>query len=192
MAVGSGLTALLAIVTAGGGRFPSQGHGVLPDFYWLWYTLSPLHYLSMAAHRVAWMTLDAAFIAGLLVGLRLLVRHTLAAAAIGIAVLTFLGAIVWGFMTLSDAPMWIVVGYTALGCLAIVVLYTRVGILAGIAATFVMRPYQLFATGWDSWYASYGVADLLILVALAAYGFWVSLAGRPIFGDMLVEVEAGR
>ncbi len=37
---------------------------------------------------------------------------------------------------------------------------------------------------------AYGMADLAILLALAAYGFWVSLAGQPLFKDMLAERQA--
>jgi hypothetical protein len=34
------------------------------------------------------------------------------------------------------------------------------------------------------------VSWLAILLALAAYGFWVSLAGQPLFKDMLAEPQA--
>jgi hypothetical protein len=33
------------------------------------------------------------------------------------------------------------------------------------------------------------MAELATLLALAAYGFWVSLAGQPIFKDMLAEPQ---
>jgi hypothetical protein len=72
------------------------------------------------------------------------------------------------------------------------VLYTRVGILAGIVALFALRPDGVFTTDFDAWFAPYGIAELAILLALAAYGFWVSLAGQPIFRDMLAEPERGR
>ena len=45
-------------------------------------------------------------------------------------------------------------------------------------------------TDFNAWFAPYGAADVAILLALAAYGFWVSLAGRPIFKDMLTEPQA--
>ena len=75
-------------------------------------------------------------------------------------------------------------------CVAIVLLYTRVGILAGTVAVFVLQPYDLITSDFDAWFAPYGVADMAILLALAGYGFWVSLAGRPIFNDMLAAPRA--
>ena len=65
-----------------------------------------------------------------------------------------------------------------------------VGVLAGIVAVFVLRPHRLFTTDFDAWFTTYGMADLAILLVLAAYGFWVSLAGQPIFKDMLAERQA--
>ena len=148
--------------------------------------MSPLHYLSVKAHRAAWTVIDAAFIAGLLIAIRLLMRHTAAAAVLGTLLLGFMGAR-WGFMSGSGAPDWMIIAYSIGCCTAIVLLYTRVGILAGVIATFVLHPYDLITTDFDAWFAPYGVADVAILLALTAYGFWVSLAGRPIFKDMLAE-----
>jgi hypothetical protein len=45
---------------------------------------------------------------------------------------------------------------------------------------------------FDTWFAPYAMAELAILLALAAYGFWISLAGRPIFKDMLLTEKPSR
>ena len=37
-----------------------------------------------------------------------------------------------------------------------------------------------------------GDPERLFVIALAAYGFWISLAGRPIFKDSLAEAAPAR
>ncbi len=133
--------------------------------------------------------MDAAFFVGLLVALRLLTRSTLVAALVGVAILSLMGS-VSGFMIVGDLPLWLIIVFVTIACAALVALYTRVGILAGVVATFVLRPYQLLTTGFDTWYAGYGVADVALLLGITVYGLWVALAGQPVFRDMLAEPRA--
>jgi hypothetical protein len=68
-------------------------------------------------------------------------------------------------------------------------LYTRVGVLAAIVFFFVIRSMGLFALAFDAWSTPYLLSWLATLLAVAAYGFWVSLAGQSIFKDMLAEPQ---
>lgn len=122
-----------------------------------------------------------------------MVGHTLTVFALGIAVLG-LGASVW-FMCMfgpGGASMWSAVAYSAGFGVAMILLYTKVGILAGMAPFFVLLPYPLCATELEGWCALSAMAELAILLALAAYGFWVSLAGQPFLKDMLLTENPAR
>ncbi|MHC4911329.1 MAG: hypothetical protein ACYTF9_16630, partial [Planctomycetota bacterium] len=189
LVTGCGLVAALATIGWVHARFRAGEVSQLPHPSVLWSTVSPLHFLSMKAHRAAWAAMDSAFIVGLLVALRLLTRHTRAAVALGILGLGAMGYF-WGKQSgMHDASTWIDVAYPLLGCIALVLLYTKVGILAAIVASFVAAPAGLFAAGFGHWFSRYGTAELTILLAFAAYGLWVSLAGQPIFKDMLAEPQ---
>jgi len=86
-----------------------------------------------------------------------------------------------------SAPLTI--GYSICCGTAIVLLYTKVGVLAGVVAVFVLVPSGLLTAGFGAWYTPYGMAELATLLALAGCGFWFSLAGQPIFKDMLAEPQ---
>ena len=149
--------------------------------------MSPVVFLAMNAHNAAWTVTDVAYVAGLLIAIRFLTRHSLVTIVVGIVAIGFMSYL-W-FMGSNDASMWLAAAYAIVFGIAVVLLFTRVGILAGIVAVFVLRPHRLFTTDFDAWFTVYGMADLAILLALAAYGFWVSLAGQPIFKDMLAEPQ---
>lgn len=109
---------------------------------------------------------------------------------LGIVVISFM-AFTW-FMDYGGGSVWLALAYSLSFGIAIVLLYTRVGILAGIVAIFVLRPFGLYTTDLDAWFTPYGMAELAIVLALAGYGFWVSLAGQPLFKDMLTEPQDAR
>jgi hypothetical protein len=71
-------------------------------------------------------------------------------------------------------------------------LYTRIGVLAAMVFFFITFSAGLFMIAFDAWSTPYLVSWLVILLALAAYGFWVSLAGQPLFKDMLAEPNSAR
>jgi hypothetical protein len=60
----------------------------------------------------------------------------------------------------------------------------RVGLLAGAVAIICMRllTYVALTANPASWYFGSTVIVLLLVLAAAAYGFIVSLAGKPAFG----------
>jgi hypothetical protein len=63
----------------------------------------------------------------------------------------------------------------------------RVGLLAWMAAQFVAILFYFFPLTFDfsRWYATHGLAAIVVVVALAVYGFRLSLAGRPLFSSSL-------
>jgi hypothetical protein len=72
--------------------------------------------------------------------------------------------------------------------LAAFVLY-RYGLLAAVFAHFFAHLWVFFpmTTELTAWYAQDFVIALVICVALAAYGFYISLAGQPLFSGKLLE-----
>jgi len=91
-------------------------------------------------------------------------------------------------------------GFTTAGSLAFVVvsavwmaLAVRVGLLAAIVATYAY--FILYATPLsldpDRWYFAGAALSAGVLLALAVQSFRVSLAGKPIFGQALLELDGG-
>ena len=61
----------------------------------------------------------------------------------------------------------------------------RFGLLATIATVFFVNGISAIEVGfdWSTWYAPYGIAALVFLLALAAGAFWTSLGSRSLFAD---------
>jgi hypothetical protein len=76
-----------------------------------------------------------------------------------------------------DAPLMIAI-YALL-----VVILMRFGLLALGACIFVTNsiPALLFTADFSAWYGVSSIAIILIVLALAAWGFHTAMAGRPIF-----------
>ncbi len=182
------LVALLTLVVAIEWRLIADDAVHLANSASLQTILSPGHYLSNRTHVVAWAVLDGLSIAGIVVITRLLVRHALTSAVLSVVAIVFLE---------SGLYSW-VVGDSQWGALAYVIgmgvwlvwLYTRVGVLSAMVFYFVMRSIGLFTIEFDAWSTPYNLALIACVLALAVYGFWVSLAGQPIFKDMLAEPQA--
>jgi serine/threonine-protein kinase len=87
-----------------------------------------------------------------------------------------------GSTRLTEDLTWINAAYVVLqAALAVFVLW-RYGVLALIA--FVMFGYASsypLTSDWNAWYALGSNLALLFLVAVAVYGFYTSLGGRPVF-----------
>src|ERR1019366_5973625 len=81
----------------------------------------------------------------------------------------------WALMTL----LYVVI-YSAL---AFVLL--RYGLVATIATVFFGDGGNSILLGWDwnTWYAPYGIASLLLLIGIVVWAFWRSLGGRELIGD---------
>jgi serine/threonine-protein kinase len=148
--------------------------------------MSPGHYLSNRAHVIAWAVLGGVSYAGVVVIIRLLARHAITSAGLSIAAIGFFEI---GLYFMAGDSSWAAPAY-ALGVgICLVWLYTRVGVLAAIVFLFVIRSLGLFTLAFDAWSTPYLLAWLATLLVLAAYGFSVSLAGQPIFKDMLAEPQ---
>ena len=67
--------------------------------------------------------------------------------------------------------------------------YLRLGFLAGIVMVFteLTLKYTPLTTNLSAWYAGNGMAVAALLLALAAFGFYTSQAGRPMFQDATGE-----
>jgi hypothetical protein len=67
----------------------------------------------------------------------------------------------------------------------------RYGLLALIAYHFFRRMIGTFVqtTDFSTWYGQPALVACLLLLALGGYAFYLSLAGRPVFGG-LKELES--
>jgi predicted Ser/Thr protein kinase len=120
--------------------------------------------------------LSLAAMAGLVL-LRLLLRRTWIALAGGMAFAIPL------FAPSASAPDVVV---TAILASAGMLVLLRVGLVANVAMTTVSGlvtslPLTLDA---DAWYFGRSLFVILLIGALALYGFVISLGGRPVFGEM--------
>ena len=185
LATGCALVVVLAVVATAQWRVTADDaqHLVHPNV--LRMILSPGHYVSSRAHFIAGSVLLGMQCAGVVVLIRLLVRHALTSAVVSVAVLGFLEFGLY-FMFIGDS-WWAAIAYAAGMGTCLVWLYTRIGVLAAMVFLFIMRSAGLFTIAFDAWSTPYLVSWLVILLAIAAYGFWVSLAGQPLFKDMLAE-----
>jgi hypothetical protein len=71
-----------------------------------------------------------------------------------------------------------------------VFLLIRFGLLALVAQGFFYGPLSnIFplTTQMSSWYAGISLAGILLMAAMALYGFYTSLGGRPVLGSAVFE-----
>jgi len=108
---------------------------------------------------------------------RLVLRRALLASCAFVAMWTVVNTQTYEFHPVLG---WFVVGISlSLG----VWVYLRLGLLAG-TVMYLTRSTLLAApltTNVSAWYAGNGLAVVAFLFALAAFGFYTSQAGRPIF-----------
>jgi hypothetical protein len=70
----------------------------------------------------------------------------------------------------------------------VVFMTARFGVLAMVSAGFLgLRGFYALTTELSAWYAGDYVLFLVILAALAIYGFYVSLAGQPLLKGKLLQ-----
>jgi hypothetical protein len=116
-----------------------------------------------------------------LVLLRALLRKEWAAAAAFVLLFTFLSAALSQF-----APVVLVIGLIYWGLL--VFLLIRFGLLAFAAhGLFVSLLSFPLTTQGSAWYAGISLAGILLMAAMAFYGFYTSLGGRPAFGGATLK-----
>ena len=109
--------------------------------------------------------------------LRMLLRKQWAAAALFILIFTASGALG------SDTPLVSApIGVLAMGLLVFVLM--RFGLVAAMATSLFNGMLEGFpiTTQASAWYAGIGFTAVLLMAAMALYGFHTSLGGRPIFG----------
>ncbi len=114
--------------------------------------------------------------------LRALLRKEWAAAVAFVLFFTVFGA-----AGSPSAPVALVIGLIMNGLT--VFLLIRFGLLALVAA-FVFGEFLEFfplTTQGSAWYAGISLAGILLMAAVALYGFYTSLGGRPVFGSAVLE-----
>jgi len=65
----------------------------------------------------------------------------------------------------------------------------RFGLLALVAnfmVYFVLQDFPLTTQG-SVWYSGISLAGILVIGAMASYGFYTSLGGRPVLGSAVLE-----
>jgi serine/threonine-protein kinase len=70
----------------------------------------------------------------------------------------------------------------------------RIGLLAVLVGATIRDLLQALPLTFDltAWHADVTLLTLAVVLGLAGWGFWVSLAGRPLFRDELLEAEGAR
>ena len=98
--------------------------------------------------------------------------------------------VVGGAATGGGAIGWLAIAWQVAVILFVLV---RFGLLAMIFLNVFANGLTSLPIGLDpsAWYAGYSVVSLLALIALAVYGFSISLAGRRVFSETLLDGEAG-
>jgi hypothetical protein len=136
--------------------------------------------IGLLLHFTLIFLLYALLIFFLLFLLRLVVRKDWIAAI----VIVILGA---GTNTGGDYPLVTFIA-SAVIWLSILLILKRFGLLVLIVGLVVQNVLQVFPVTYrlSQWYAAPGLAGVLAIAALAIYGFYTALAGKPIFsGDAL-------
>lgn len=133
--------------------------------------------ISLMAAPFIW--LGALFILFLL---RALLRKEWAAAAAWVFLFTAIAAAGSQFDPVAS------VGSLIFSSLAVFVMI-RFGLLALVANALVYNILQNFplTTQWSAWYAGISLTGILLIAAMAFYGFYTSLGGQPVFGGVVLE-----
>jgi hypothetical protein len=110
--------------------------------------------------------------------LRVLLRKQWAAAIAWVVLFTVLAS--------GDPGGW--VSALIFSLLAVFVMI-RFGLLALVANHVVFSILQQFplTTQGSAWYAGIGLTGILLIAAMAFYGFYTSLGGRAVFGRTILE-----
>lgn len=115
--------------------------------------------------------------------LRTLLRKEWLAAIVCVVLITF-------FRPPSSDPFTLVTVVSILITTSLTVfLFLRFGLLAVVASYFFTNILGSFplTTQTSSWYSGLSFAGILLLAAMAFYGFYASLGGRPVFGGTVLE-----
>jgi hypothetical protein len=93
-----------------------------------------------------------------------------------ISILFFTSSLVYLPVTLTVTVMW-------------TLLISRFGLVANVIQVMVFTWLQsaLFTLNFSAWYASSMLLVLFLVLLLLGYGFKISLANRPLFGERLAN-----
>ena len=135
--------------------------------------------ISLGLAPVLWIPLAILFVLFLL---RALLRKEWAAAVAFVLLFT-----VFSSAPSQFAPLLVVGALIYWGL--IVFLLIRFGLLAIVVQGFfnVLLSHFPLTTQGSAWYAGISLVGILLMAAMAFYGFYTSLAGRPIFGSAAFE-----
>ncbi|HEV2448014.1 MAG TPA: serine/threonine-protein kinase, partial [Candidatus Sulfopaludibacter sp.] len=136
-----------------------------------------------AIHLAQGLTVGMAFFFGLFFVRTLLKRDWLAAVAASL-----LGIWLEGSVFSSDHWQLTVAIYLVI-YFALFMVMLRFGLVATISAVFFVNSFQMIVIGldWTTWYAPYGLATLVFLLAIAFGAFWRSLGSQTLFGGEAAE-----
>ncbi len=166
-----------------------------------WFVFSWLGYPAQPSSGPQWQFLGGrtivADISGTLIGgpsfwlaalfvlflLRALLRKEWAAAVAWVVLFTLL----FGGGSRQFDPVGLV-GTLIFSSLAVFVMI-RFGLLALVANWMVFNTLENYplTTQWSAWYSGISLTGILLMAALAFYGFYTSLGGRPVFGGAVLE-----
>jgi len=129
----------------------------------------------------------------LLLALRIMLRRQWLAVTIVAALILF--AQVMRPLERSEGVNWFGVASAVGTATVLVFALVRLGLLALVVMMITsLCLWQFpFTTDFSRWYAGLGLVGLLAFTAIAVFGFWVSLAGQPLFkDDLAMGGPAGR
>ncbi len=142
------LVALLTMVVAVEWRLVADHAAHLASPTSLRMMLSRGHYLSNRTHVVAWAVLDGLSYVGIVVIIRLLVRHAPTSAFLSVVAIVFLESGLYSWLV-GDSQ-WGALAYEIGMGVWLVWLYTRVGVLSAMVFFLVMRSIGLFTIEFDA------------------------------------------
>jgi serine/threonine-protein kinase len=102
-----------------------------------------------------------------------------------LAVLVFYAVILSSVLLNTEQNMLVGAAWAVVYFAIMLFLVIRLGLLAFCFAVLVGMATAGLQFG--TWYSGGDYATLIAALALVAYGFWISLAGRPLFREQLLE-----
>jgi len=118
---------------------------------------------------------------------RVLLRRTWAAFILTLLVISVWTAFATGATGIQAGGIQFV--FALLFWAVYLMLLMRFGLLAAIVALYVHAPLAHGATTGNlgAWYSEFTIGAVLLVLAVAVYGFYVSFAGRPLLGEHAFE-----
>jgi hypothetical protein len=115
---------------------------------------------------------------GLVRGAGSLIRRSASRHGADMVVVTFHGIMTVNSSTRSSGSLLLVL--------------VRFGLLASVFLNFFYSGFHFLpiVLGSSAWYAGYSLAYPLVLIAVAVYGFVISLAGQRVFSEKFLDAEA--